>query len=209
MSSLTNMEFLTDLELMEKLRNGDEEAFECLLKRYEPFVKRIAKRYFACGFDWEDFYQIGAMAFFNAVMTYSEDKNASFYTYALSCIRNRIVSQYRKLSMKTEYALSEEKLMFVMDARESYSVTPIPTSSDTSEEEEERKVNEKRLEKMVARAKLSRLERACLNEYLMGKSYEEIGKELELSEKQVDQALYRCRKKVKEHGVTDLWFARE
>lgn len=198
------MSFLTDLELIAKLQEGKEEAFDCLLKRYEPFVKRIAKRYFVPGFDWEDFYQVGAMAFFNAVKTYKEDKNASFYTYALSCIRNRIVSQYRKLSMKIEYVIEDERLMFVMDAREACSAT----SSQMLDEEKDTPLSsyKQKLKKIVDKVKLSHLEKACLEQYLSGKTYEEAAEALGISKKQMGQALFRCRKKVRECGLMDVLY---
>jgi len=204
MTDWEQMNFLTDLELIAQLKGGNEEAFECLLKRYEPFVKRIAKRYFVPGFDWEDFYQVGAMAFFNAVTTYKADKNASFYTYALSCIRNRIVSQYRKLSMKIEYVIEDEKLMLVMDARETYSATP----SHVLDEENETALfsYKQRLEKIITKVKLSQLEKNCLEQYLSGKSYEEAAEKLGISRKQVNHALFRGRKKVRESGLMELLY---
>jgi len=204
MTEYEYMEFLTDLELIERLKEGSEEAFECLLERYKPFVKRIAKRYFAPGFEWEDFYQIGAMAFFNAVMTYKEDKDVTFYTYALSCIRNRIVSQYRKLSMKSEYVMEDKRLMFVMDTRAAYS----HVSSGALKEEKGAVAfsYKQRLEQIMAQVKLSKLEKACLGEYMLGKRNDVIAKELGISRKQVSEALTRSRKKIREHGLSDLLF---
>ena len=63
---------LPDSELIKRIKEGDEAAFEHLLQRYEHLVAKIAKKYYMRCYEKEDFYQIGAAAFYKAVLSYDE-----------------------------------------------------------------------------------------------------------------------------------------
>lgn len=187
---------LTDAALIEQFKNGDEAAFECLLGRYDQLIKKATRRYFGHGYEPEDFYQIGAMSFLDAVVKYEKSTEYTFYAFALSCVRNGLVSEYRKIVSEVEYTARNEILSYVAETRWNYSAL----NSDFSEEENGTILfTYKQLIKKLLESEhvLSGLEKRCFKGYIEGKGYGEIALELNEEIKSVDNALVRCRGKVK------------
>lgn len=187
---------LPDAALVEQFKNGNEAAFECLLARYDLLIKKVTRRYFGHGYEPEDFYQIGAMAFLDAVVKYEESTEYTFYAFALSCVRNGLVSEYRKIASKVEYTASNEILSYVRETRRNYSAL---NSEFTEEENGTVLFTYRQLIKRVLESEhmLTELERRCFKGYVEGKGYEEIALELNEEIKSVDNALVRCREKMK------------
>jgi len=193
---------LPDLELINYFKEGNELAFDYLFRRYEPFIARIARKFYVFGFDTEDFYQVGAVAFYRAVLSFDEDSSATFYSYVLSCVRNEIVSQFRKQLLKIEYATDNEEIASTLEACEIYSVE----KSDILDEENDSMLHTYRveLEKLLSEDEfLSPLERKCLQGFINGFSYLEIAEEYGFEIKKVDNALMRIRSKIKGRGLKE------
>lgn len=187
---------LTDAALIERFKSGNEAAFECLLARYDLLIKKATRKYFGHGYEPEDFYQIGAMAFLDAVVKYKASTEYTFYAFALSCVRNGLVSEYRKIASEVEYTARNEILSYVSETRKNYSAL----HSDFTEEENGTVLfTYRQLIKKVLESDhlLTRLEKRCFKGYIEGKGYGEIALELNEEIKSVDNALVRCRGKVK------------
>lgn len=187
---------LPDIELIEQFKKGNEAAFECLLTRYDLLIKKVARRYFGHGYELDDFYQIGAMAFLDAALNYEESKAYTFYAFALSCVRNGLVSEYRKIASEIEYTSRNEILSFVSETRRNYSAL---NSEFTEEENGTILFTYRQLVKKVLESDhvLTKFEKRCFKGYVEGKTYEEIALELDEAVKSVDNALVRCRKKMR------------
>jgi len=191
------MRGLPDSILIKYVKEGNELAFDHLFRRYEPLIKRIAKKYYVHGFETEDFYQIGAVAFYRAILSYEENETTTFYSYVLLCVRNEIVSQFRKQLLKIEYATANEDIAIVM---ESYKIE----KSEIIDEENDDVLHAYRtkLAKLLSESEfLSPLERKCLKGFIDGLSYLEIAKKHGFEIKKVDNALVRIRSKFKERGI--------
>lgn len=190
------MSDLPDAVLVEQFKNGDETAFECLLARYDFLIKKVTRRYFGHGYEPEDFYQIGAMAFLDAVVKYEVSTEYTFYSFALTCVRNRLVSKYRKIVSDIEYTARNEILSYVSETRRNYSAL----NSEFSDEENGTALfTYKQIVKKALESEhlLTNLEKRCFKAYIEGKGYEEIALELNEGVKSVDNALVRSRKKLK------------
>jgi len=187
---------LPDEVLIKQFKSGNEAAFECLLARYDLLIKKVARRYFGHGYEPEDFYQIGAMAFLDAVMKYEESKDYTFYAFALSCVRNGLISEYRKITSEIEYTARNEILSYVSETRRNYSAL---NSEFTEEENGTILFTYRQLVKKLLNNEhmLTALEKGCFAAYIEGKSYEEIALVVGEDVKSVDNALVRCRDKVK------------
>ena len=193
---------LPDSKLIKNFKEGNELAFEYLFRRYEPFIARIARKYYVSGFETEDFYQVGAVAFYKAVLSFDEDSTATFYSYVLSCVRNEIVSQFRKQLLKIEYATDNEEIAMTLEACEIYTVE----RSDILDEESGNLLYSYRveLERLLSEDKfLSSLERKCLQGFIDGFSYLEIAETHGFEIKKVDNALMRIRAKIRDRRLKD------
>ena len=191
---------LTDLELIKRVKIGNEEAFEHLLERYEPLVAKIARSYYLDGYDRDDFYQIGCAAFYKAILNFTEAQKATFYAYALSCVRNEIVSQCRKHLARVEYATDHEEIAMVMEACEMYTVE----KSEILDEENNSVIHGYRLELRALLSEesyLSEFEKLCLENFSNNLGYTETAEKLGVDIKQVDNAMTRIRKKLRKRGT--------
>ena len=193
---------LLDSELIKRFKEGEEAAFEQLLLRYTPLIAKIARRYYVRDYETEDFYQIGAMAFHNAVLSFEEKEDTTFYGYVLSCVRNKIVSQCRKHIKKVEYVTDYEDIAVVMEAASVYTVE----KSEIIEEEKDTKLHMYRTEfsKLLETDQFfSPFEQSCLKAFIEGLSYLEIAQKYDVSIKQVDNALMRIRVKIRKHSMAN------
>ena len=95
-------------ELLEKNRNGDENARNLLIEHNLRLVVYISRRFENTGVNLEDLISIGTIGLIKAIGTYRRDKNIKLATYASRCIENEILMHIRKISnQKTEISLDE------------------------------------------------------------------------------------------------------
>ena len=94
----------TNEELCAMAAAGDEEAFEFLLKRNEGLLREQALWAWRgisfsdadLSLEFEDLYQIAAIAFWEAAKEYDSEKGAQFITYAGTVIRSRLLDVLKK-----------------------------------------------------------------------------------------------------------------
>ena len=97
-----------ELEALEALERGNEQAKQQLIERNLRLVVYISRRFENTGVDLEDLISIGTIGLIKAISTYSLDKNIKLATYASRCIENEILMHIRKIAgQKTEVSLDE------------------------------------------------------------------------------------------------------
>ena len=196
-----------DEALCKRVAAGDRIAEETLVVRYQRLVRACARPYFLSGGDSEDLTQEGMLGLLTAIREYDPDRAASFSTYAVFCIRRRLLSAIktaaRKKHMPLNSAISfEAPLLDENGDRYPYSAPP---AQDSSPEEVliDREDSKERM--ALLKAHLSSFEAKILRLYLKGLSYSEIAAEVNKTTKSVDNAVQRIRRKVAQHlssGVT-------
>lgn len=84
-----------DNELIDLLTEN-EEAGDILYEKYKPLIVKIAKKYhnpnISNGLDLSDLISEGMIAFSQAIDAYKVSREASFYTFAKTCIERKIRS---------------------------------------------------------------------------------------------------------------------
>ncbi len=94
----------TTEELCALAAAGDADAFELLLKRNEGFLREqtawawrgISFSDVDLSLEYEDLYQIAAIAFWEAAKEYDSEKGAQFITYAGTVIHSRLLDVLKK-----------------------------------------------------------------------------------------------------------------
>ena len=104
---------LSDSELIELCKSGDEEAYSALIARYIFTVRSRAGVYEKSGIDFEDLVQEGYIGLMNAVKNYENSFGTSFSTFAYMCIDRNILSAVRKSISKKQIPASA--LVFIED----------------------------------------------------------------------------------------------
>lgn len=168
-------------------QNSNEKHVDQILTEYKPLVASIARRYFLIGGELDDLVQEGMIGLFKAVESFDKTKDASFKTFATLCVTRQIQSAIRK-------ATSEKNQVFLELFDEKMEIDQ-PSNKENPETNFISQQKYNYINKEIAQ-KLSKLEQTVLREYLLGLSYDEIAKKLNLQKKSVDNALGRIRTKL-------------
>ena len=171
------------------VRNGDDAAFDTLLRRYKPLIDASVARFYSdeeFALYSEDLKQEASLVFYNSILAYDLDQNeVEFGLFAKICIYNALVSVLRSLKRRSAEPLAEipESLLTVQDFDD-------PSS---------RMLERERLESLytVIRKNLSDLEYKVWQYYMSGLSAAQIAKRLGTDTKSVNNAIYRIRRKLR------------
>lgn len=183
---------MTDEDVVELAKGGDEAAFTVIFERYKKTVRVKAKMYYIAGGDPDDIIQEGMIGLFQAVRDYDREKSgsASFNTFAQMCIGRQIASAIRIASSKKNSPLNMS--------------VPIPDTgeqeaSEHAESPESILVDRETAESMETRLKgsLSPFEKSVLDMLLKDRNYAEIAEILGVDKKSVDNAIQRIKRKMK------------
>ncbi len=194
-----NYNILTDEEMVKMAQEGSGTAEEFLIKKYKDLVKKKSSTYFIIGGDKEDVIQEGMIGIFKAIHGYDENKEASFKTFAEVCINRQIISAIRTANMQKHQILNES----------------LSLSSDNDPEGEQKTLEERLPSSNIDDPEalmlikevglylredsdeiFSSLEKKVWDKMLQGKKYQEIAEELGKSNKAVDNAMQRIKKKI-------------
>lgn len=191
---------LTDEELIKKIKIGDEMAETELFSRYKDLVVKIARGYFIVGGDLEDLVQEGMIGLYKAIKGFSDEKEASFKTFAVLCIKHQIQTAIKHANTNKNKPLSSAvsfQSFTENGTSENLDFLPIALIlEDTPEEKIIDKENFKSLNEKI-KSHLSPLEFKVLKLYLQGYSYKEISSVLAVSSKSIDNSLSRIKTKLK------------
>ncbi len=180
---------LTDEELVLRAANGDDAAMALLIATVTPIAKAKASGFASPRISGDDLSQEGMLGFLDAVKTYDASKGVPFRAYAETCINNRIVSAVRTGFNNKNAALSNAVPYEQAKVEESDSRAD-PANIVSEKEDSEY------LEGLLSKG-LSDFEKQVVDLRLLDMSYSQIAKKLACSEKAVDNALQRIRKKMR------------
>lgn len=186
----TNENERTDVQLIQKIRSGDQSAFEVILQRYSPLIKSYAYKYNIFSADNDDYIQEGFIALMSAVNSYSSDKSIPFSTYAAQCVKNRFIDVNRHYSSNKGRVLNDYAELDEISEADIF---------DTDAANPERIFFERERADDLYRSvrnTFSPLEYQVFVERLNGKQYSEIAQKCKVSVKAVDNAVQRIRKKL-------------
>lgn len=188
-----------DEDLIQYIKSGDEQAQEYILNKYKPLVKAKSRAYFLIGADREDIIQEGMIGLYKAIRDYKEEKNSSFRGFAELCINRQIITAIKTATRQKHVPLntyvSLNKPIFENESESTY-IDIIQEGEVLNPEtlfigRESRSFIESQIIK-----NLSRFETKVLFLYLQGRSYFEIAQVIDKSEKSIDNALQRVKKKI-------------
>ena len=196
---IENLLILTDEQLVLMAREGSETAEEILIEKYKGLVRAKSKAYFIAGAEAEDVVQEGMIGLMKAVRSFDANREASFKTYAGTCINNQILKAIRKAEREKNQPLNDAISLdnHLGEKDENLTIGDIIKGS-MFDEPEEKVIYEDTLERLgnISRQIFSPFESKVLKAKIAGKTYQEIAEELGKSPKTIDNALQRIRKKI-------------
>lgn len=191
-----------DEELVKLVQQGDKRAQEHLLNKYKPLVKTRARTYFLIGADTEDIIQEGMIGLYKAMRDFQKNKNASFRAFAELCINRQMITAIKMATRQKHIPLNSyvslNRPVFEEESEETYMDMLMGGEILNPEAlligREDKHFMETQIIKM-----LSDFEKRILLLYLRGKTYYEISCIVEKSEKSIDNALQRVKKKIEKY----------
>lgn len=196
---------MTDEMLISLLREGDDAVTDFLVEKYINMVRKKAESLYIAGADNDDLIQEGRIGLFEAIKRFNPSYNASFYTFAEKCVLGQMhkavqagnrkkhapLNSYISLngsdiSEENDYHRGEEVLQVLGLTADNDPETLVIDKYDSNKLEDE------------IFDCLSELEQRVLELKMCGYNYSEVAKILGKSDKQIDNALTRIKKKVKD-----------
>lgn len=176
-----------------------------LINRYTDTVNSKVSKYYIAGAEKEDIAQEGLIGLYKAVRNFDESKANSFKTFANLCIERQIITaikssnRQKHIPLNTYVSLNNPNYENEDGEPETELLDMINSKSvedplETVTKNEYYKFLEDSMDKT-----LSDFEKNVLEQYIQGKSYSEIAKSLDASEKSVDNAIQRIRKKTEKN----------
>ncbi len=186
MDDKKNKRVETDDELVSRAQKGDKQAEDELLLRHAGIVRSKARGFFLMGGETEDLIQEGMIGLFGAIRDYKVGaQGCSFKNFAYLCVTRRIIDAVKIAASKKNVPLNNYVDIVNFDG--DIAVSP----------EDELIRSENRLEFMQTMSRtLSDFEFKIMVMYMDGMSCAEICAATGRSEKSVDNAIQRSKKKL-------------
>ena len=180
-------------DLLLQAQGGSREAYLALCAKYRPLLEASVARFapsFVTKQESEDMREEAERVFLCAVSSFDTEQEAvDFGLYAKICLRNGLVSEWRHIQ-----------------ARRRVAVLPLDEAldSETVAEREDlaaRMVEDESFRRLcrTVRDHLSDFENRVWWPYVTGVSVPEIARDLGRDERSVHNAIYRIRRKLREH----------
>ncbi len=199
----------TDEELIQRLRDGEEQIMEFLLEKYKHLVKSKATSMYILGGDTQDLIQEGMIGLFKAIRDYDSGRDASFYTFAQLCVSRNIYSAVQRSGRKKHQPLNHYISIYGSDRGKEGEAGMDTAFNGLSElmaagegaNPEEILIGQENIEGLYKyiEEELSAFETQVLELHVTGMGYVEIAKVLGRDEKSTDNALQRIRSKLKKY----------
>jgi RNA polymerase sporulation-specific sigma factor len=197
-----NFDTMTDEDIAVLASVGNNSAIDYLLDKYRNLVLIIARSYFLIGADRDDITQEGMIGLFKAIRDYKTDNDTSFSTFAHMCIKRQILSAIKTATRKKHLPLNTYISLNNTTYDDEQETTLLNVIIDKEKLSPEDIIIDKEAHDSILKSIteiLSEYETTVLDKYLKGMCYTDIAAKLGKSEKSIDNALQRIKKKIEKH----------
>ncbi len=196
-----------DEELILRIRDGEEKITDYIMEKYKNLVRSKAGSMYILGADREDLIQEGMIGLFKAIRDYDIGRDASFATFADLCVARQMYTAVQAAGRKKHAPLNSYVSLYAGNGSDKTEEEKELLDSLVSRDEQNPeellidRENVERIEKAIE-SELSSFERQVLDLYLTGMKYTEIARVLGKDDKSTDNALQRCRSKIRKALLT-------
>ena len=181
----------SELKILMKAKAGDNESFEILLKKYEKYIYMNTKDYFLADGEREDLVQEGIIGLLKGIKSYDSEREASFKTFVIMCMRRQIITAIKSSNSKKNRFIS----LSGSETDESLMEEYVEKSPNAEEVFLYKELMEEFKE--YTKEHFSDLEKEVLEKLFQGYNYGEIAENLGKPAKVIDNAYQRIKNKVK------------
>lgn len=178
-----------DLNLLYRIRNGDKRAFDELVVKYNPMIRRILKKFYFGYEETEDLIQEGMIGLIGAVREYDETRfQVKFSSFAYMCILRKLCNVIKGMNNKKNLHWQFLSLKSLRDFLIDYQSDPMDRLENVAMDDQLF---------FVLKKHLSVLEFRVILFMLNGYSLNEIAVKMGIQVKSVDNARTRAKLKIK------------
>ncbi len=194
-----------DNELISYIAESNEEANEILYEKYRPLIIGTAnKMYKSCkytGIEMNDLIQEGMLGLNQAIKHFSDNKDASFYTFAKTCIERRMLSMLIS-SKRLKNKILNESVSLDIETNDGANLNLEEFIGSDIDNPDYRLINKEAEDEMLKKIEslLTPFEKKVFLLKISGFDYIEIGALLSKPAKSIDNALQRIKTKIKKGG---------
>lgn len=199
-----DLNILSDEDIVKMAQEGSGTACEFLIDKYRDMVKTRSRTYYINGADNEDVIQEGMIGLFKAVQAYDPKAGTRFSTFAELCVSRQIqtaitgANRQKNRILNESISLSQQLAGGGDESEDGQGEISDTIPADAEGPEELALINETVSALVEASDKLlSPFERKVWHGMLRGRDYREIAAVLGRSEKSVDNAMQRVKKKIR------------
>ena len=195
---MSSYEKMTDEQLIEDYRAGEEKIIDILMDKYKPMVRKKARAMYLLGGENEDLIQEGMIGLFKAVRDFDFSHKTSFYSFAELCISRQIYSAVEAANRKKHMPLNSYVSLYEEKESEGDAQPLINTIQAGMENNPEALfLNQEYTDALQESLweSLSPLESKVLYLHLQGTDYRTIAELIDRSPKTVDNAIQRIKSK--------------
>ena len=192
-----------DHELLQYISEKNEEASNIMFDKYNPLITNLANKLYkhcnSLGLEINDLIQEGLLGLNSAIISYNENKDNIFYTYARKCIESKMISLIVSARRQKHRLLNES--ISLNDKFDSDSLELEDYLGDNSYNPEYRFIEHEEEAELIETfsKKLTNFEEEVFLLKISGLNYKEISNLLDKDIKAVDNALQRIKLKLKRH----------
>lgn len=196
---------LTDEQILELYKNGDERALDFLLNRYKWLASKKARSYFLVGAESEDLLQEAMLGLYTACRKFDVGSGNKFLPFASMCITGAILDAVKTANRKKHNILNDRLTLtsqgtVMIEGKDEDNEDICMYIPSAILDPEDALLNKERKKEIndIINENLSLKEKKVLVLYLQGLSYREIAENLGETTKSVDNAIARTKKKLAE-----------
>lgn len=197
---------MPDNEIVGLAQDGENEAIEFLLHKYQGLVRAKLKSYFLLGAEKEDLVQVGMLGLWEAVMDFRNDKDVSFRCFAQMCVQRELITAIKAATRQRQIPLNSSLSLdahVYPDSPEKSLSDLLPCGKNKDPQEVWTDAESATHLKRSIRQRLSGFEWKVFRAYLDGMSYNEVADRLGCKVKSIDNALTRIRRKLSKVVLED------
>lgn len=188
-------------DIISLAKNGNKNAINSIMLKYGETVNIKANKYYINGAEKDDLVQEGYIGLYKAIRSFNPKEENSFKNFANLCIERQMItavkgSNRQKHIPLNSYISLNNTTYDNEDGEQEGSLIDMLSAETVEDPLDTITKNEyyKNIETSINNS-LSKFEKKVLAEYVKGKSYEEIAKDLQSDKKAIDDAIQRIRKK--------------
>ena len=192
---MINYNEYNDYELVFLAQEGNEDAINIIYKKYKPIIVKKSKLAIYStknsGSEINDVMQEAYLGLEEAIRNFSQNDEATFYTFANLCIDRKISNYIRKMANKKNILLNEA--IFIDENMENY----LKDTTDIENNLIRKVMKEEIINKIYD--KFTTLEKDVYNLLIDGYSLAEISSKLDKDIKSIYNTIDRIKQKVKKY----------